>query len=316
MCDLLVAKGYRVFGFVRDATPPTRVPREVTLIHGDLTRAASIRDAVAQAAPDQLYNFGGVTDLATAYQQPELTWQVNAEAVATMVDAALEVNPAVRFLQASSSEVFLPSEAPLTEASPRDWQTQNPYAKAKMAVDRDVIARARARGGFAVSAILFNHESPRRSDKSVLRKIARTLARIRGGDPTPLRLGNLDMARDWGFAGDYAEAMWRMLQREVADDFVIATGRLHTVKDAVEIAAAALGLELRWSGEGADTIARDVDERRVVEVDPTLFRPAERHPKVGDPGKASRLLGWRSTVGLRALVELMVRAELSAAVQP
>lgn len=274
LAELLISKGYEVQG----------LPRE----------AVEMRRAVSAFVPDEVYNLGGVTDLKTAYAEPDMTWRANYEYVAALLEASLKANPSVRFLQASSSEIFLPSPTPLNEESPRDWNTENPYAKAKLAVDRDLIVRSRNAGAFCCSAILFNHESPRRSEKSVLRKICRTFAKIKLGLATSLQIGNVEVSRDWGYAPDYVEAMWRMLQKDMPEDFVLATGQLHTVREAIDIAA-------RYAG---------IDSSGIIETVPEYYRPAEQYPKVGDNRKANALLGWKPTVDLRSMIELMVQSDL------
>ncbi|MSR85700.1 GDP-mannose 4,6-dehydratase [Candidatus Uhrbacteria bacterium] len=290
LSELLLAKGYEVFGLRKEDW-------------------GSLQKIVKESAPDEVYNLGGVTDLKTAYAEPEMTWKVNYESVGILLDECLKVNPKVRFLQASSSEIFLPSDVPLNEESPRDWDTKNPYAKAKMTADRDFITRYREeKNVFACSAFLFNHDSPRRSEKkSVLRKIARAFVRIHQGSQSSLSIGNVELSRDWGFAGDYVGAMWQILQADEPDDFVIATGKLHMVREAIDIAAHAVKIDLVWQGEGMQTFACDRSGRRIVEIAEEFYRPAERYPKVGDSRKAEKVLGWKPTVDFRSLIEMMVR---------
>ncbi len=284
LADLLEAEGMEVIG--------------LDLPEADLGDAEAVRRIVTETKPDEVYNFGGITDLKTAYADPERTRRINYAAVGVLLDAALAANPSVRFLQASSSEIFVPSAEPLDESSPRDWQSTNPYARAKMEADRDFVQAAREKGAFACSAILFNHESPRRSERSALRKICRTLVRMKLGQADVLPIGNVDMSRDWGYAGDYVAAMRAMLRMEKPQDLVIATGELHTVREAIDIAARELGIEPR------------------LEVMPELFRPAEAHPKVGNAAKARQVLQWAPTIGFEALIRNMVRADLAALSRP
>lgn len=310
LAELLVSKGYEVFGMVRDGSDRRQVPEEVRCLRGDLGDHGSIRSIVSEARPDEVYNLGGVTDLKSAWADPAATLRINCDSVAVLLDACAQINPQVRFLQASSSEVFLPSAAPLNECSPRDENTGNPYAAAKLRVDRDVIAGYRRnRNGFACSAFLFNHDSPRRSEKSALRKITQTLARIQHGQAAPLVMGNPGLFRDWGYAGEYVEAMWKMLQIDRPEDLVIATGVLSQVKDAVDIAADVLGISLSWHGKGVDAFACDQSGRRIVTISPDLYKAAEPLPKLGDNSKAARLIAWRPVTGFRSLVEMMAMAD-------
>lgn len=310
LAELLVGKGYEVFGMVRGSSDLARVPKEVKCIRGDLADHLSIRAIVNQARPDEVYHLGGVTDLKTAFSDPAATMRINYDSVGILLDACGQINPDVRFLQASSSEVFLPSPVPLNECSPRDWETTNPYAAAKMLADRDLITEYRSKKArFACSAFLFNHDSPRRSEKSALRKITRTLAGIRCGVATSLVIGNIELFRDWGYAQEYVEAMWKMLQVDSPEDLVIASGVLSQVRDAVDIAAKTLGIDLSWHGEGVDSFACDQSGRRIVTVSPELYKPCEAWPKSGDISKARRVIAWHPATDFRSLVEMMVRED-------
>jgi GDPmannose 4,6-dehydratase len=310
LAELLVSKGYEVFGLSRASSDLARVPREAMCVSGDLADHQSIRRIVSQVRPDEVYHLGGVTDLKTAFSDPAATMQLNYESVGVLLDACVRINPAVRFLQASSSEVFLPSPQPLNELSPRDWGTGNPYAAAKMLVDRDLIAGYRRdKSVFACSAFLFNHDSPRRSEQSALRKITRTLASIRQGMATSLVIGNVESRRDWGYAKEYVEAMWKMLQVDIPEDLVLASGILSRVREAVDVAAKFHGMELSWHGEGTDAFASDQSGRRIVVVSPELYRPAEGLPRLGDISKAGRIIGWRPATDFRSLVEMMARED-------
>jgi GDPmannose 4,6-dehydratase len=293
MAELLLSKGYEVFGLVQKGMGTGYAPKEVKIVEGEMGDATSLADVIRTIVPDEVYNFAGITDLKTAYAEPELTWRINYEAVDVLLRTSLKVNPKVKFLQASSSEIFVPSASPLNEESPRDWDTKNPYAIAKMTADRDVIQKNRSNGAFACSAILFNHESPRRPETSLLRKVTSTLAKISRGESDALVVGNVEQLRDWGYAKEYVEAMWGMLQLDQPEDFVIASGELHRVQDVIEIAARCVGVTVT---EG------------LIRVSPELFRPAETHPKVGDTSKAKRLLGWEPRTSFHELIELMVRA--------
>ncbi len=309
LAELLLANGYRVFGLVQKGTDVSQISDSVEMLYGDLEDHDSLRKIVETTVPDEVYNLAGVSDLKTAYAHPEMTMNVNYRSVEVLLEATLKANPRARFLQASSSEIFLPSPRPLDETSPRDWDTENPYAKAKMMADRDHIEVARAHGAFACSAFLFTHTSPRSSEKAVSRKITQTLSRIKRGREQCLRIGNVDTKRDWGFAGDYVEAMWRMLQQDVPEDLIIATGRTHSVKDFVNIATQFLYMNLVWHGSGVDTYAVDKDGRKVVVVDPEFYKESDSYFKVGNTQKAKRAIGWEPKVDFTQLVEMMVRSD-------
>jgi GDPmannose 4,6-dehydratase len=305
LSELLLEKGYEVYGLARSTSDTSNVSPKVIILEGDLGNPESIKNAVSKSNPDEVYNFAGVSDLKTAYADPDKTLELNYKSVEILLGEALKQNPKVRFLQASSSETFLPSANPLNEDSSRDWDTSNPYAKAKMMTDRDVIEKSRKEhGAFACSAILFNHESPQRSMKFVSRKIINTLVKIKYGLADSLSIGNIDMQRDWGFAGDYAEAMWQMLQIDEPVDLVLATGELHKVRDFIEITAKILNLKLTWHGEGADTFAVDSAGKKIVVVDPAFYKPLELYSKV--------VIGFAPKVSFEELVQMMVDADIKA----
>ncbi len=307
MAELLLTKGYEVFGCMREGAEARFVPAQVEVLFGDLADADALRAAAATSVPDEVYNFGGISDLKTAYADPERTRQVNYASVVALVEACLAVNPNMRFLQASSSETLLPSHEPLHEDSPRDWSTTNPYAQAKMLVDRDVIARTREdRGTFACSALFFSHVSPRRGeDVAVLQKIAHAFAEIERGTRACFLVGNVETYRDWGFAGEYVEAAWKMLQHDTPEDFVIATGKLHSVREAIDHAAHMIGRMLTWHGEGAGTFACDAKGRKIVESVADFYKPTEHLHKVGDVSKAERALGWKPRMSLKEVMEVL-----------
>jgi len=309
LAELLLSKGYHVFGLVQEGGDMRYVPQGAKVTYGDLRDPQSLTALVAESQPDEVYNLAGITDLKTAYEQPELAMKVNYESVGVLLNESIKINPHVHFLQASSSEIFIPSETPLNEDSPRDWDTTNPYAKSKMMVDRDIILRARKENNsFACSAILFNHESPRRAEASVLRKITRTLVNITRGEEECLNIGNIALRRDWGFAPDYVSAMWSMLQTEVPEDLVLATGQTHSVQEAINLTAELLNLTLSWQGEGREAHAYDSGGRKIVAVDQSFYRPTEAYPKVGDSRKAQRIIGWKAQTSFPILIRSMLDA--------
>ncbi len=298
LAELLLEKGYEVFGAVRRSSAPNfwRIERlldRVTLRPADLLDQLSIIRLIDDVKPDELYNLAAMSFVPASWDQPLLTGEFNAQGVTRVLEAVRTVNPKVRVYQASSSEMFgKVREVPQTETTP--FYPRSPYGVSKVFGHYITVNYRESYGLFAVSGILFNHESPRRGLEFVSRKVTDAVARIKLGLAGSLSLGNLDAHRDWGFAGDYVRAMWLMLQQEQADDYVIATGISHSVRDLVEIAFAHVGLD--W--------------QKHVKTDPKLLRPAEVDHLIGDPAKARRVLGWQQQVDFKGLVETMVDADL------
>ncbi len=302
LAELLHAKGYRVFGMVKGQNNPKaetvqeRFPF-IELVSGDLQDLPSLIAAVEHSQPDEVYNLGAISFVALSFKQAELTANVTGLGVLRMLEACRLVggrdNP-IRFYQASSSEMFgKVRETPQTERTP--FHPRSPYGAAKVFGHNITVNYRESYGLFACSGILFNHESPRRGLEFVTRKVTDAVARISLGRSDELALGNLDAKRDWGFAGDYVEAMWRMLQRDEPDDFVVATGETHAVREFVQLAFEAAGID---------------DWERYVSVDPRFFRPAEVDLLVGDPTKAHEQLGWEPRISFGELVRMMVTADL------
>jgi GDPmannose 4,6-dehydratase len=311
LAELLLAKKYKVFGLVKRGDQNINyVPRGAVILYGDLKDEASIKSAIAESRPDEIYNLAGISDLKTAFEFPEKTLEINFRAVKLLLEESLKINPKVRFLQASSSEIFLESKKPLNEKSPRNWETNNPYARAKMEADKYLELKRKDEDAFACSAILFNHESPRRPERFVTRKITSTLSKIKSGKAQVLELGNLDALRDWGFAGDYVEAMWKVLQAKKPEDFIIATGKTHTIKEFIESACSVLSMKIFWQGEGVDTLGKDKNGRVIVKVNPDFYRPNEKYPKIGDSSKINKKLNWKPKVTFNKLIKLMVEEDL------
>ena len=298
LADLLLDKGYEVFGMVRRASTENfeRVAHlvdRVTLLQGDLLDQPSLVGVIEEAQPAEIYNLAAQSFVPTSWKQPVLTAEFTATGVTRMLEAVRRVDPEIRFYQASSSEMFgKVREVPQSETTP--FYPRSPYGVAKVYGHFITVNYRESYGLYAVSGILFNHEGPRRGLEFVTRKISDGVARIKLGLADELRLGNLDAKRDWGYAGDYVEAMWLMLQADEADDFVIATGVEHSVREFAEIAFEYAGLEL---------------EKHVV-LDPEFLRPAEVDHLVGDASKAREQLGWEPRVSFRELVELMVDADV------
>jgi len=298
LAEFLLDKGYRVFGLVRRSSTLNferihHIQDRVELLSGDLTDQNSLLYALQQARPDEVYNLAAQSFVQTSWTQPVLTGDVTALGVTRMLEAIRVFDPKVRFYQASSSEMFGKVQAvPQREDTP--LYPRSPYGVAKVYGHWATINYRESYDMFAVSGILFNHESPRRGLEFVTRKVTDAVARIKLGMADELRLGNLDAQRDWGFAGDYVRAMWMMLQQDRPADYVIATGETHTVRELVETAFSHVGLD--W-------------EEFVVQ-DPRFMRPAEVDLLVGDAARAREELGWAPEVGFRELVHMMVDADL------
>lgn len=303
--ELLAAKGYEVFGMVRGQSNPKiqtveKVVPTVQLVEGDLTDLPSLIGALEVAQPDEVYNLGALSFVGLSWKQAELTGDVTGMGVLRMLEAVRihtqHQMDRVRFYQASSSEMFgKVRETPQTELTP--FHPRSPYGVAKTFGHYMTVNHRESYGAFACSGILFNHESPRRGYEFVTRKVTRAAARIALGLQDTVSLGNLEARRDWGFAGDYVEAMWRMLQQDAPDDYVVATGRTHSIRDLLDVAFARVGIE-------------DWEARGLVIQDPRFLRPAEVDLLMGDPSKARERLGWSPTMTFRRLVEMMVDSDL------
>jgi GDPmannose 4,6-dehydratase len=298
LAELLLDKGYEVFGMTRRASTENverigHLLDRITLIQGDLLDPHSLASALRESEPQEVYNLAAQSFVPTSWNQPVLTAEFTGVGVTRLLEAVRAVDPDIRFYQASSSEMFgKVREVPQTELTP--FHPRSPYGVAKVYGHHITVNYRESFGLYAVSGILFNHESPRRGLEFVTRKVTDGVARIKLGIAEELRLGNRDARRDWGFAGDYVEAMWLMLQQDEPDDYVVAMGEEHSVQELVELAFAHTGLD--W-------------ERHVVE-DPRFMRPAEVDHLVGDASKARDVLGWESRHSFRQLVEMMVDADL------
>jgi GDPmannose 4,6-dehydratase len=298
LAELLLEKGYEVYGMTRRASTENleriaHLVDRVVLIQGDLLDPSSLDSALRQAQPHEVYNLAAQSFVPTSWNQPVLTAEFTALGVTRTLEAIRTVDPEIRFYQASSSEMFgKVREIPQTEVTP--FHPRSPYGVAKVYGHHITVNYRESYDLFACSGILFNHESARRGLEFVTRKISDGVARIKHGLTEELRLGNLDAKRDWGFAGDYVEAMWLMLQQDTPSDYVVATGEEHSVQEFVEIAFDRAGL----------------DPEKHVAVDPRFLRPAEVDHLVGDASKARRELEWEPRTSFRELVEQMVDADL------
>ena len=298
LAELLLGKGYRVVGMVRRASTENferiaHIRTRLELRQADLLDELSLIDLLRDVRPDEIYNLAAQSFVPTSWAQPVLTAEFDAVGVTRLLEAMRLVAPQARVYQASSSEMFgRAREVPQRETTP--FYPRSPYGVAKVYAHYITVNYRESYGLFACSGILFNHTSPRRGREFVTRKISDGVARIKLGLAGELPLGNLTARRDFGFAGDYVDAMWRMLQRPEGEDYVVATGEAHSIQEVVEIAFGAAGLD--W--------------RRYVRQDPALLRPAEVDHLVGDASKARRILGWEPRVAFPVLVEMMVRADL------
>jgi GDPmannose 4,6-dehydratase len=326
LAELLIGKGYEVHGIKRRASmfntsridhlyrDPHEADVRLFLHHGDLTDSSNLTRIIQQTRPDEIYNLGAQSHVAVSFEEPEYTADANALGTLRLLEAIriLGMERTTRFYQASTSELYgLVREVPQSESTP--FYPRSPYAIAKLYAYWTTINYREAYGIYACNGILFNHESPVRGENFVTRKITRALARISLGLQDCLYLGNLEARRDWGHARDYVEMQWLMLQQQEPEDFVIATGVQHSVREFIEEAAAELGLAITWKGEGVDERGYDAKGRCIISVDSRYFRPAEVESLVGDASRARAKLGWQPRIGFDELVREMVRADLRAA---
>jgi len=327
LAEFLLSKGYDVHGIKRRSSSfntnridhlyhdPHEKDIRFHLHYGDLTDTSNLVRIVQEVQPDEIYNLGAQSHVQVSFEVPEYTADTDGLGTLRLLEAVriLGMEKKVRFYQASTSELYgKVQEIPQSETTP--FYPRSPYAAAKMYAYWIVVNYRESYGMHASNGILFNHESPRRGETFVTRKITRAAARIKTGLQKKLYLGNMNSERDWGFAGDYVEMMWMMLQQEKADDYVIATGVKRTVRDFVNYSFNELGIELEWKGTGVEEKGIDKSTGKLlVEVDPKYFRPAEVELLIGDPGKAKKKLGWEAKVSLQELVSMMVKNDLEEA---
>ncbi len=316
LAKLLLEKGYDVVGTSRSGTLASTarlealgIHKDVEIVLMDLAEYAGTRLAIERAAPDEIYNLAAQSFVGTSFEHPLETADIGGMGPARILEALRELGAPARFFQASTSEMFGKAhEVPGNESTP--FRPCSPYAAAKLFAHWLVVNYRESYGQFAASGILFNHESPLRGEAFVTRKVTLALARIALGEQERLSVGNVEAERDWGFAGDYVDGMWRMLQQSTAGDFVLATGRTVTVREFITAAASALDIHLEWQGDGRQTKAVDVKSGKViVDVDPRFFRPIEAGTLLGDASKAGTRLGWTASVGVEELTMMMARAD-------
>jgi GDPmannose 4,6-dehydratase len=329
LSEFLLKKGYEVHGVKRRSSlfntdrvdhlyqDPHEEDVRFHLHYGDLTDSTNLIRIIQEVQPDEIYNLGAQSHVKVSFETPEYTANSDALGTLRILDAIriLGLEKKVRFYQASTSELYgKVQETPQSETTPS--YPRSPYAAAKLYAYWITVNYRESYGMHASNGILFNHESPIRGETFVTRKITRAVARIKLGLQEKLFLGNMDARRDWGFAGDFVEAMWKMLQQEKPDDYVIATGEMHTVREFVEAAFARVGVGIEWRGKGTAEVGVDSSGalgeagRVLVQIDPRYFRPAEVELLLGDPSKARRVLGWEPRVKFAGLVEMMVDADI------
>jgi len=322
LTELLLEKGYEVHGIIRRSSTfntsridhlfsdPHVANTRMFLHYGDMSDASNISRLIEKIQPDEIYHLAAQSHVRVSFDMPEYTADVTGVGTLRILDAIRESGVKTKFYQASSSEMFgLVQHVPQTEETP--FYPRSPYGVAKVYGYWITKNYRESYNLFACNGILFNHESPRRGETFVTRKITRGLARIKLGLDQTLHMGNLDAKRDWGYAKDYVEGMWLMLQQDKPDDYVLATNETHTVREFIELSSAMLGFKLAWRGEGVDEEGVDENTGKVIiKIDPEYFRPAEVDLLIGDPAKAKKLMGWEPKVKFKELVEIMTEADL------
>ncbi len=318
LSELLLSKGYEVHGLIRrHSTPCTaRIDHlladgKIFLHYGDLTDSSNLRMLIDRLEPTEVYNLAAQSHVGVSFEVPEYTAEATGIGTLRLLEAIRQSDPKIKFYQASTSELFggLPSTAPQNESTP--FYPKSPYGAAKLYAYWITVNYREAYKIFACNGILFNHESPRRGEEFVTRKITTSIARIMSGRQKILSLGNLNAKRDWGFAGDYVEGMWRMLQCARPSDYVLATGETHTVREFVEAAFSEVGIKIEWKGSGVEEKGYDSSTGRLyVDVNEKYFRPAEVDLLLGDASKAERELDWKRKIGFRDLVRMMMQSDL------
>lgn len=321
LAELLLNKGYEVHGIIRRASSfnTSRIDHIFTDFHsadarlflhyGDLTDSSNLNRLLEKCQPDEIYNLAAQSHVKVSFDVPEYTGEVDALGVLRILDAIKDTGLPTRFYQASTSELYgLVQEVPQTESTP--FYPRSPYAAAKLYAYWIVRNYREAYGIFASNGILFNHESPRRGETFVTRKITRAATRIKAGLQDKLHLGNIDSQRDWGYAPEYVEAMWLMLQADKPDDFVVATNEMHTVREFIELSFKELDMDIVWQGKAENEKGLDANTGKViVEIDPFYYRPTEVELLIGDYSKAKRVLGWQPQTTCKDLVKIMIAAD-------
>ncbi|CAN5153554.1 GDP-mannose 4,6-dehydratase [soil metagenome] len=318
LAKFLAEKNYEIYGFVRRTSNNSlvrfkndvEVLKSLNLVYGNMRDVGSIRRAIEMSKPDEIYNLAALSDVGVSFQCPDETMEINYHGFGKLVTEAMQINPKIKIYQASTSEMFGRTNPPQNEKS--IFLPVSPYSEAKLRAHKDYVVSYREKyGAYTCSGILFNHESPKRGENFVTRKITLSLAKIKLGMEECLELGNLDAKRDWGFAGDYVKAMWMILQQDTPDDYVISTDVNHSVRDFVNAAATSMDMKLNWEGERENEIAKNDAGKVVVRVNPKFYRPNEVHNLLGDSTKARSVLGWKPETSFDDLVKMMAESDLS-----
>jgi GDPmannose 4,6-dehydratase len=318
LARLLLAKGYRVFGTERAQQPTERarldwlgVSHDLTIVQLELTDSGQIQRVLDRVAPDEIYNLAAQSFVHASFEQPIYAGEVTGLAVARILEALRNSHAKARFYQASTSELFGNARvSPQDENTP--FHPRSPYAIAKLYGHHIAVNYREAYGLHTSCGILFNHESPLRPPQFITRKVTLAFARMAAGQAVALEVGNLEAGRDWGFAGDYVDGMWRMVQQDKGEDYVLATGVAHTVRQLIEAAAACIGRQIEWRGSGTKTEGLDRKTGSVlVRIDPAFYRPADITLTVGNAAKAAHELGWRPVVNFEKLIAMMIEADLA-----
>jgi GDPmannose 4,6-dehydratase len=319
LAEFLLNKGYEVHAIVRRASlfTTTRLRPEIYsnsdlyTYHGDLTDSSNLHRLINKIEPDEIYNLGAQSHVAVSFEVPEYTGEVDAIGTIRLLDAIRDTGTACKYYQASTSELFggLPETAPQNEET--KFYPKSPYGAAKLYAYWVTVNYREAYNIFACNGILFNHESPRRGETFVTKKITKAVANIYNNKQNCIALGNLDAKRDWGYAKDYVEAMWMMLQEDTPADYVIATGKAYSVREFIEKAFKVIDIDIVWQGSGVNEIGQNKSNgETLVKIDPKYFRPTEVEYLWGDPAKANKYLGWKSKTSLDELVEKMVKYDI------
>lgn len=321
LAELLIEKGYLVHGMIRRSSSfntgridhlykdPHVNNRKMILHYGDLTDSSNLNRLIEKIEPDEIYNLGAQSHVKVSFQVPEYTAEVDGLGTLKLLDAIKETGVKTRFYQASTSELFgKVQEVPQRETTP--FYPRSPYGAAKLYAYWIVKNYREAYNLFAVNGILFNHESPRRGRRFVTRKITHAAASIKLGLQDTLYLGNLDAKRDWGYAPEFVEGMWQMLQQDTADDYVLATGETHSVKEFAELAFQTVGINIEWHGKNQKVGIDSKTGKTLIKVDPDYYRPTEVDMLIGDPSKAKQKLNWQPKTSFKELVQMMVKADL------
>lgn len=325
LTEFLLGKGYEVHGTIRRASTfntkridylfddPNVGNKSLFLHHSDMTDSSNLNRILEKVRPDEIYNLAAQSHVQVSFEVPEYTAETDGIGTLRILDAIKDSGIKTKFYQASTSELFggMPGTSPQSEKTP--FYPRSPYAAAKLYAYWITVNYREAYDIFACNGILFNHESPRRGETFVTRKITRAVAGIMAGTKKTLSLGNLDAKRDWGFAGDFVEGMWLMLQQSSPEDFVLATGETHTVREFVELSFKEVGVDIKWKGHGVDEKGLDASNGNIlVDINPRYFRPTEVELLHGDPTKAEQKLGWKRRVSFRELVHIMVDSDMKS----